>query len=413
MSGRSQVGSGAAPRPRDSALDRRTEPVRLLHLVHHPIQYFAPLYRELARRPEIDLTVAFWSDMGARSYTDPGFSSDVQWDVPVREGYRHWFLAGPACTRSLGVASAVLARRCDVVWIHGYSSPGAWLVVASCSARGVPVFIREEATLLDPRPAAKRLVKALVLPILFRLVHGLCIGHQNRRYFERYGLRGRRLFLARYSVDNAFFRKQAAVLAPERDAIRRSFGLRPDQPVVLFCGKLIPKKDPLLLLRAFATVRRAVPCSLLIAGDGPLRAEAEELVRREPVPDVLITGFLNQSELPRAYAAADVAVLPSAERETWGLVVNEAMNFGLPVVVSDRVGCAADLVHDGENGSVFPAGSADALAGALRRLVADLPRCRRWGERSRTIAGDYDLSVTADEIVRAVLTVARRPRRPA
>jgi glycosyltransferase involved in cell wall biosynthesis len=178
--------------------------------------------------------------------------------------------------------------------------------------------------------------------------------------------------------------------------------------VVLLCGKLIPVKDPLLLLRAFAEVRRRVPCSLLYAGDGPLRAAVESAAARERIPDVRVSGFLNQSELPRAYAAADVVVLCS-ERETWGMAVNEAMNFGLPVIVSDRVGCAADLVVDGENGRVVRAGSVPALAAALLEVLSDPGLRRRWGARSRDLVAGYDVRHTADEIVAAALAVTGRP----
>jgi glycosyltransferase involved in cell wall biosynthesis len=381
-------------------------PVRLLHVVRTPVQYFAPLYRELAGRGEVDLTVAFLTSSGAGTFLDRDFGREVRWDVPVLEGYRHWFLPGSWRRRSLAAAAAVLAGRYDAVWIHGYTARGAWLVVAAAVLRRVPVLVRDDATLLRRRSPARRLVKAALLPLLFRFVHGLCCGVESRRFFERYGLRGGRLFLARHSVDNAFFRRHAAELAGRRAALRRSFGLPADQPVVLQCGKLYPVKDPLLLLRAFAEVRRDVACSLLFAGDGPLRAEVEAFAARAAIPDVRVTGFLNQSELPRAYAAADVLALCS-QRETWGLVVNEAMNFGLPVVVSDRVGCAADLVAEGENGLVVPAGSVGALATALRTLVGDPAVRRRWGARSRELVDAYDVSRTADEMVAAVLRVVR------
>jgi glycosyltransferase involved in cell wall biosynthesis len=382
-------------------------PVRVLHVVRTPVQYFAPLYRELARRPEIVLTVAFRSDQGAGTFVDPGFGRAISWDVPLLGGYRHVFLGGPRRTRGLAAAWAVLAGGYDAVWVHGYSDASTWLVAAAGVARRVPVLVRDEATLLRRRSAGRRLAKALVLPPLFRLVHGLAIGRENRRYFEHYGLGGDRLFPARYSVDNAFFRAHAAGLAGRRAELRSSFGLPADQPLILMCGKLSQIKDPLLLLRAFASVRRRVGCSLLFAGDGALRAEIEATVARDGIPDVRVAGFLNQSELPRAYAAADTLVLCS-RREPWGLVVNEAMNFALPVVVTDVVGCAADLVAHGENGLVVPVGSVLALEAALHRLVTEPETRRRWGLRSREIVDGYDVRCTADEIVAAVMRVTRR-----
>jgi glycosyltransferase involved in cell wall biosynthesis len=178
---------------------------------------------------------------------------------------------------------------------------------------------------------------------------------------------------------------------------------------VLFAGKLIDKKQPLRLLDAYARVRRERPCALLIAGDGPLRGEMERRVASASMPDVHFAGFLNQSELPAAYAAADLFVLPSQLHETWGLVVNEAMNFSLPVVVSDKVGCAADLVRTGANGFVIPHDDTAALTSAIARLV-DEPELRaRFGAVSRAIVDRYSIEAAANGIVAASLDGRGRP----
>jgi glycosyltransferase involved in cell wall biosynthesis len=168
--------------------------------------------------------------------------------------------------------------------------------------------------------------------------------------------------------------------------------------VILFAAKLIPKKAPLVLVQAFRRVRERVPCALLIVGDGELRPE----VQAAAGPDVHLAGFLNQSELPDAYAAADVFCLPSVFHETWGLVVNEALNFGLPVVVSDKVGCAADLVRPGWNGEVVPAGDPAPLADALETLVRDERLRREFGERGRELVGEYSIEACADGIEAAL-----------
>jgi glycosyltransferase involved in cell wall biosynthesis len=368
---------------------------------------------------EIDLTVWFYCDFGARGWRDPGFCQDVKWDVPLLEGYRHRFLSGAGGATTLGpvrprrtweVVRAVASRRFDVVWLHGYSSIDTWVVVLTCRALGIPVLLREEATLLDARTMPRRLVKAALLPALFRLVHCSYIGTQNRRFFERHGVPGHRLFFAPYSVDNAFFRRQASALMSDGRTLRTHFGLRPDGPVVLFCGKLIPKKDPVVLLRAFACVRKRLACSLLFAGDGPLRETILQMAERDRIPDVRVTGFLNQSSVSRAYAVANVLVLPSRERETWGLVVNEGMNFGLPVIVSDRVGCGCDLVVPGANGLVVPAGSVTDLADAIHGLISDPEKLRTWGERSIQLVSDFSVDRSAEGIIGGVLELARARR---
>jgi glycosyltransferase involved in cell wall biosynthesis len=387
-------------------------PLRLAHLVSHPIQYFAPLYREIAARPEVDLTVYFYSDATAREFHDSGFGRRVAWDTTLLDGYDARFLpsaartgiAGPFLRRpSLDIVREIAAGGYDALWVHGYAHLTTWLAVAAARARGMRVLIRDEQTLLHGRAPHKRALKEVALRALYSQAHGLYIGERNRAYFQHYGMPDDRLYPARYCVDNEFFRAKAAELAPRRADVRASFGIEGDAPVVLFAGKLIEKKQPLLLIEAFARVRAQQLCTLLIAGDGPLRDEAEALVAHLGVPDVRFAGFLNQSELPSAYAAADVFVLPSQLHETWGLVVNEAMNFALPVVVSDKVGCGADLVRSGENGFAVAHDDVHALAGAVCTLVADAGLRERYGARSRKIVQGYSIEACADGIVRACL----------
>jgi glycosyltransferase involved in cell wall biosynthesis len=237
---------------------------------------------------------------------------------------------------------------------------------------------------------------------MLRSAYGLTIGEANRRYLVNYGLDERRAFRAAYCVDNDAFRRQAAELAPSRHELRASFGITDDAPVVLFVGKFEPKKNVLRLLDAFELLTREQDAWLLLVGHGQL---AEE-VRARATDRVLTPGFLNQSELARAYAAADVFTLPSAFAETWGLVANEAMNFGLPLVVSDRVGCGEDLVRNGGNGFVVPHDDPVELASALGALVGDAELRRRMGACSRVIISRFTISACADGIVEACVAAA-------
>jgi glycosyltransferase involved in cell wall biosynthesis len=386
----------------------KRSPVRVAHLVSHPIPYFAPLYRELALRREIDLTVFFYSDVTLGGWDDAGFGRRVAWDTPLLDGFASKFLPS---TRGKDISGKFLKRpnwdivreiasgRYDVLWVHGYAHLTAWLAVAAARARGMRILIREEQTLLHDRPLARRAVKAIALRTLFSQASALYIGAQNRRYFSHYGVPMERSYAAPYCVDNDYFRRRADELEPVRADLRARFGITSDAPVVLFSGKLIEKKQPLLLIEAFARVRERRACSLLLVGDGALHSQSAALVTRLGVPDVHFAGFLNQSEIAEAYAAADVFVLPSKLHETWGLVVNEAMNFGLPIVVSDKVGCAADLVREGTNGFVVPHDSATSLADAIERLVADGELRARFGAESRAIVEAYSIEHAADGIV--------------
>jgi glycosyltransferase involved in cell wall biosynthesis len=390
--------------------------IRVAHLVSHPIQYFVPLYRALAKRPEIDLTVYFYSGQSLREHVDSEFGRTIRWDVPLIGGYNyclnekdldrriaHGFDGKP----NWSIVKQIADGEYDVVWLHGYASLNAYFAVALSRLRKIPVLLRDDQTLLTPRSPVKRFLKKVLLPPIFKNVHGLYVGESNQRFFEEYGTKS--LFRFRYCVDNGYLRKRHAELRPRRAEVRASFGVTDEAPVILFSGKLIDKKKPYLLLEAFERLRKTARCHLLFAGDGALRAGLEETVTSRTIPDVHFAGFLNQTKLPFAYTAADLLALPSAYQETWGLVVNEAMNFSLPVVVSDRVGCAADLIRPGENGCIFASGDVGQLEAVLRECIWPENRRLSYGRRSAEIIEDYSIENSAAQIVNACLSATRRP----
>ncbi len=385
--------------------------LRLAAVAAGPVIYQAPLYRALAADGRIDLTVYFASSGGVRPYDAAFGGRPVVWDVDLLGGYRSEFLraadgndvlGGFFALRDLDVIRRIAGGAYDAVWVHGYSYLTIWLAMTTAWLCRRPVLLREEQTLLHDRPWPKRWARDLVLRALLRRVYGLYIGSSNRAYFRRYGVPEHRLFFAPYCVDNDFFRQEAMRLASRKGELRASFGIEPDAgPLVLFVGKLTAKKEPLLALGAFARVRSSQRCSLLFVGEGELEATLRRRVEAESVPDVHFSGFLNRSEISRAYAAADLLVLPSSLHETWGLVVNEAMNFSLPVIVSDKVGCAPDLVRDGKNGYVVPSRDAEALATAIGSLVADPERRCSFGTRSRQIVDGWHYRVAVEGIIDA------------
>jgi glycosyltransferase involved in cell wall biosynthesis len=189
-----------------------------------------------------------------------------------------------------------------------------------------------------------------------------------------------------------------------RPAIRQALNLPQEGiPVILFVGRLIPKKQPHFLLEAYARVRREVPCALLFVGSGQLESSLRARVADDRIPDVYFAGFLNRTQIGQAYIAADIFSLPSREHETWGVVVNEAMNFSLPVVVTDKVGCAGDLVLDGENGFIVSSQSWSELADRLGELIRSAELRQRFGRASRQIIGRW----TYEDAVSGVLAAIR------
>ena len=383
--------------------------VRVAHLVSHPVQYLVPIYREISKSPDIEFTVYFYSDSSLGRHFDEEFGKEFEWSTPLLGGYKHRLLPSSK-GKSINNAFAwpnwdlladVVRQKYDVIWINSYIGSNAFFARAAAFVSGTPVMFRDDTNLLMPRPLWKRALKNLLLRNFLRGAWALYVGEQSRRYWESYGIPPTHLFFAPHCVDNDFWSSKARELLPRRDQIRQSFGIDDDAPVILFCGKFISKKQPLMLLSAYSTIRQEFPCWLLMVGDGQLRGDIERQIRDSNIKGTILTGFLNQDELPLAYTAADMFVLPSAFNETWGLVVNEAMNFSLPVVVSDKVGCSMDLVKDGWNGFSFAHEDEMQLAHCLRALVKDAALRKEFGKNSAQLVANYSVEACAQAVVRA------------
>jgi glycosyltransferase involved in cell wall biosynthesis len=393
--------------------------IRLALLAASPMYYQTPLYQRLATDPALDFTAIFASSGGIRSH-DAGYGEAITWDVDLVEGFRSSFLrkaetnpihGGFLALSDLDVVARLARERYDVLWIHGYNY--LTFLLASLAQRAINgrLIFREEQTLLHPRSRLKTAVKEIALRALFWRAHALYIGTENRRWFRHYGVPDERLFFTPYCVDNERLGRAAAELRPKRLELRRKFGIADDSgPVILTVSRLIRKKQPLFLLEAFLRAREHMPCTLLIVGSGELEGAMRAKVEHDRIPDVVFTGFLNQNVVPQAYACADCFALLSLEHETWGLVVNEAMNFSLPVVASDKVGCTTDLVRGRRTGFVVshtdPAEAADKLA----LLVGGETLRREMGWAGKELIAEWSYDRAARGVVDAArAAVARRP----
>ena len=386
--------------------------LRLAVVATHPIQYQCPVWRRLANRPEVVLKVFFASDCSVRGYHDPGFARQVRWSVPLLDGYEHEFLgAGPVSRWTMGPAlgGRSLARRLrafgpDACLLNAYSPLLNWHALSVCRLAGVPVLLRAEATDVDRhRGRVHRGLRDLVLKWFYSGVAAcLAIGVNARTHYERLGVRPERIGFAPYCVDTDLFESQYVARSPGR--LRDKLAIARDSLVILFSGKLIPKKDPLTLLEAVAGQPMVAGRSvhLVFLGDGPLRMPLEQQAAATAPGRVHFLGFQQQEDLGDVYADADMLVLPSVYEETWGLVVNEAMQFGVPCVVSDRVGCAPDLIIPGRTGAVFPHGDVNSLRDAIVRVAASkVERGAEIHEWCRGHISGYSIDAAADGILAA------------
>lgn len=364
---------------------------RVALVASHVIQYQAPFFRLLAAAPDVDLDVIYCSRAGAETYHDAEMQTTLRWDLDLLSGYRHRFLRnfgrGDGYTRLVnpGIVPRLLFGRYDAaIFFLGWGTVTSLLGIAACRAAGTKVFLFGDSSF----PPPPRRARDLFLRTLFGTADAFLVsGALNADYYRHYGADERRFFSVPFAIDNERFATASELRPGEREELRGRLGVRTEQMLIVFSAKLVARKDPMTLLRAVTAMRHRERAAVLFLGHGELRETVEQYAREQGIP-ATFAGFVNQSELPRLYAAGDVLVLPSTY-EPRGLVVNEAMACGLPVIASDRVGAIGDLVRHGENGFVFPAGDATALADALDRMTDDGLR-QRMAARSRELIASWD-----------------------
>ena len=382
---------------------------RLAVVVSHPIQYYSPLFRELARR--LDLHVFFGQLASPAQQAAAGFGVPFDWDVDLLSGYRSTVLKNvairPGPGHFLGCDTPEIGAHLRSGDFDGLLVLGWYLksfVQATWAARrlNIPVMIRGDSHLGTPRGLLTRSAKMLAYPPLLRAFDAaLYVGVRSRAYYENYHYPAQRLFFSPHCVDADWFASRAT---PESRAMFRArLGIGPEEKAVLFAGKLLPFKRPLDVVEACAT-NGARGAHLVVAGAGELELAMRQ--RADALGVMLhLLGFQNQTEMPAAYAAADVLVLPSG-RETWGLVANEALACGTPIIVSDAVGCAPDLAADRVAGRVVPLGDTAVLGRTIGEVLASPPSAQAIAAKSDT----YSLGAAVAGIEAALTALTQRER---
>ena len=390
-------------------------PFKVLAVATHPVQYMAPIFRRMAQDPRLDLHVAYCSMHGAESSFDPEFQANVQWDVPLLDGYSwievpnkgsgqetFWGLNNPA------LKTLIHEGKFDAVLCYvGYVRASFWIAVRASRRSNAAFLFGTDAHSFAPRDAKSWKVwfKKIFWPYLFRQADQVFVPSTGTfELIKSLGIPGDRITLTPYSVDNDWWKSQSGKV--DRAATRAAWGATPDQPVILFCAKLQPWKRPMDLLQAFAQFKFDPQPLLVFAGEGPQRADLESQAAKLGLAQrVKFLGFVNQSQLPALYTSADLLVLPSTY-EPFAVVVNEAMCCSCPVIVSDQVGAARDLVSPVRPDFVFPAGDTAALARALRTAFADRAQLRESAQRGfahvETHSPEKIVAATVEAVRKAV-----------
>jgi glycosyltransferase involved in cell wall biosynthesis len=378
---------------------------RIAFLLDHPTQFDSPLFRHGARQGDADFSVIYRSVGAASSVFDSELGRVVDWGEDLLAGYDSRQLPATGCGRWLW--QLLREGRYDWLIINGYDCGDYRLALLLARLLGIRVGLRIDAVLFNRGGWPKRLARRLVNPLLLRLYDRIfAAGSLTGEYLRHYGVAAIRIARFPYVVDCGRFAAAAEALRGRRAAIRAGFGLPENAKVILAVAKMSPRESPRDLLRALADAPRGDWWTLIV-GDGAERPALEAFVHDRQLANVRFTGYLPYADLVSAYVAADLFV-HAASNEPWGVSVHEAIACGLPVIASDRVGAARDLIRPGGNGYVYASGDARELAARLAQLL-DRPDPAALLAANRDVLAEWNHEQSWSGIVEACRDRGARP----
>jgi glycosyltransferase involved in cell wall biosynthesis len=378
---------------------------RLAIITTHPIQYNAPLFELLTQRGVIELKVFYtWGKSVLENKFDPGFGKVIHWDIDLLKGYKYNFVQNvsknPGSSHYKGIDNPTIIKeielwKADAVLVYGWNFKSHLNCIRYFKGK-LPVYFRGDSTMLDEKKSLKSILRRIFLKWVYSHIdHAFYVGQSNFEYYKKLGLKNNQLIFAPHAIDNSRFisneksKKQAS-------EIRQTLKINESDFVFLFAGKLEPKKNPELLLESFIAASFEKNIHLVFVGNGELE---EHLKSKSNSTNIHFLNFQNQSSMPGVYELANTFILPSAgPGESWGLAVNEAMANGKSIIVSDKCGCAKNLVFEHLNGFFFQSQNANELTEKLIEMVELKSTDNKMGEASLEIIKDY----TFEKIAKAI-----------
>ncbi|MFD0941977.1 glycosyltransferase family 4 protein [Pedobacter boryungensis] len=369
----------------------------------HPIQYYAPVFQLLAKK--IDIKVFYTAGNALEKY-DIGFKQKIEWDIPLLEGYKYEFLENSAKDKGshhfTGVVNPNAIEQIknyqpNAILIYGWAYKSHLKIIRFFKNK-IPVYFRGDSTLLNQKSDFKNLLRNLFLTWVYKNIDAaFYVGSANKAYFKKYGLKDEQLIFAPHAIDNKRFGENRQ---EEASKLRAKFGIKEEEILVLFAGKLESVKNPMLLLSAFQKLN-SIDIHLLFVGNGELEKSLKEQTKENGQPEnIHFLDFQNQTQMPTIYQACDLFCLPS-NSETWGLAINEAMASGKPILVSDKVGCAVDLVN-AKTGSIFKHGDLTDLTQKLIALTQSKSQLKKMGENSLKYINNWSFEEQVNAIIKYV-----------
>ncbi len=389
---------------------------KLAIVTTHPVQYNVPWIVRLAQK-DIHVKVFYtFEQAGNGAVYDSGFGKDIKWDIPLLDGYDYVFVPNkarkPGLERFMGIVNPTLIKKIedydpDQLLVIGWNYH-SHLQVMRHFHRRIPIFFRGDSVLLHENGFWRKMARRLFLTWVYRHIdYVFYVGANNKSYFKRHGVRDHQLIFSPQAIDVDRFSEPERAYRDHAEEWKARLGIPAGNLTVLFAGKMIKVKNPTFLIE-LANSTRNLPISFVMVGDGVLRDEVKRLAADNP--NILFIDFQNQTIMPSVYRIGDVYIMPSFS-ETWGMGINEAMACGVPVMASDRVGCAVDLVLENKTGMTFSLDEMGKCVTFLQHLIENPEHLAEMGNCAGALIQFFSFSQIVDSIYRTMSMTVAEPRR--
>ncbi len=383
---------------------------RLAIISTHPIQYYAPIFQLLSQRGKINIKVFYTWSQSKEYIFDHSFRKEIKWDIPLLEGYEYTFVnnisKNPGTHHRNGIICPTLIQEIeewdpDVILVFGWFWKALHKVLKYFKNKK-PLIFRGDSNLLNEKPGLRKITRRLYLWMVYRNIDkALYVGKNNKDYYLAHGIKENQLFNAPHAVDNKRFTNPNKEYNQKARQWRKELGLKDSDFTIVFAGKFETVKNPLLLINALQNINKEkdIKAHLILVGNGDLESKLKEKALNDRYIHFL--PFQNQTKMPVMYRLGHFYCLPSLS-ETWGLSVNEAMASGRPAIVSNKVGCAADVIQENINGYTFLSNNIDDLKAKI--LLAQKSDWQEMGKQAQSFIQDFSFEKICEALEEVVLS---------
>jgi glycosyltransferase involved in cell wall biosynthesis len=386
--------------------------IKLLYIAPHPIQYNIGIFKEVSKLENIEFKVIFEDSIGLKPIFVKEFNKTIAWDIDLLSGYKYKFLKNYSFNSVGGffsrinpsIISTLWNEKPDVVMLHGYSNLSDWIVFFVVKILKVKLIFRGEAVLKGNENSNgwKQKLKRFVLPRFLNncdMVMYSCTG--NKDYWKFYGVDENKMLPMPCAVDNHFYRNERKKHIDKVVNIRNELNIPKDNFVILFSARFTTRKRPLDLLQALSIIDNS-NLTVLFVGDGPERSNMEEYVNNNNNNiNAIFVGFKNQIEISKYYTISNLNIVIS-DYDPSPKAMNEAMNFELPIIVTDVIGTSSDLVKNGKNGFIVKVGDIKTIASKIDFLNKNRDVSNQMEKKSLEIVDQWTFEKDAYWIAKAV-----------